>query len=113
MSRDSEVENEIEVSFEYKDEDHAATFTRITKFCREEYGADADGNRGEMRTEVDDDHWKEKHALIGGKKLLECESGLHEEARAAIDSYMADSKNDPEPPSSDDRGGEPEDIEDR
>ena len=113
MSRDSEVENEIEISFEFNDADHTATFIRITKFSREEYGADADGRRGEMRTFTDDDHWKEKDAMIDDKNFLECESGLQVAASAAIDLYMNDRKNDPDPPTSDDRGGEPEDIEDR
>jgi hypothetical protein len=80
-------------------------FNRVIEWHRENYGADADGNRGVMTTFIDNDyatdicitHWYDKEGAAQRQivRFADLEPEMQGAVRQVIDEYLA--KNDPEP----------------
>ena len=79
------------VSFNVEDDDFEADVS--IKFVRSMYGEDADGNRGEMRTELDD--YEITEVRDGNGKVVELTDKLEDLISEAVDNI--DDYEEPEP----------------
>jgi hypothetical protein len=86
--------NEEDIELEIDGEIYLVSFSRTTKIVTDsDYGADADGNRGESRDFVDDDEFEEvyvKDADGNDKALKEYPADFQESVETAIQNWMDD-----------------------
>lgn len=66
--------------------DYSVMFERITQYSTENWGADADGNRGERRTFIDGD-WCER-VFIENKKLEDYDIEFKKKAEQALEKWL-------------------------
>jgi hypothetical protein len=114
------MKNETRVEFDavINGVDVCISFTRTSVFGRENYGADADGNRGMMINTIDADEytqvsveWEDEHGRERTFPMDEFPSAFGIMAvNSAIETYME--AHEPEPPDEPEHEYEPEDPDD-
>ena len=50
------IEKEVNIDLDIEETTYNVSFNRVSKIVKENYGADADGNRGQTLTFVDEDY---------------------------------------------------------
>jgi hypothetical protein len=92
MSRTSTHEKETETDIIIEDICYDVTFNRVIKYYRENYGTDADGNRGEMRTFIDEDYAEDIE--VDGVPIKQLLPELQSKIEAELEKWLED--NEPE-----------------
>ena len=86
-------EREAQADIEIGDDYYDVTFNRVTKYHTENYGSDADGNRGVLTTFIDEDYAEDIYA--NDKPIKELAPDLQKKIEDALERWI--DKNDPEP----------------
>jgi hypothetical protein len=86
------VEKEVQVDIDIDETCYDVTFNRVSAFVRENYGADADGNRGEMRTFIDED--RAEDIYVDGVPIKELPADLQSKIESKVSKWLED--NEPE-----------------
>jgi hypothetical protein len=84
------IKKETQVDIEINDICYDVTFNRVSKFIRENYGSDADGNRGEMRTYVDEDYPEDIH--VDGNPLTDFTKDLQNKIEEELEAWLRDNE---------------------
>jgi len=85
-------EKETQVDIEIDDVCYDVTFNRVSKFVRENYGADADGNRGEMRTYINEDYPEDIN--VDGVSIKQLLPDLQQKIEDKLDKWLSDNEPD-------------------
>jgi len=86
------VEKEITIDLDVGDVCYSITFNRVSTFVKENYGADADGNRGEIRTFIDED--RAENIYVDSVPIIELPLVLQSQIESELDKWLRD--NEPE-----------------
>ena len=87
-SHERKMQADIEIGDDYYD----VTFNRVTTYHTENYGADADGNRGVLTTFIDDDYAEDIFA--NDKPIEDLAPDLRKKIEEALERWI--DKNEPE-----------------
>ena len=80
------IEKEINIDLDIDETTYNVTLNRVTKIVKENYGADADGNRGQVMTFVDEDY--AENIYVDDVPIKELLPDLQLKIEAAVDTWV-------------------------
>lgn len=84
---------EVSENFEFGGHVYTVNFIRITRtFVDPNYGADADGRRGERRVFIDEDSCEGLE--VNGKKIADYPKDIQDEITSLVEDWMRENKPD-------------------
>ena len=81
-----ENRKEVDTDLQIGGTDYSVTFTRVSKLSIENWGADADGNRGIRRTSIDEDY--ADNVRVNDIPIEKCPLLFQALAEKAIDTWL-------------------------